>query len=127
MSKDLPPALWPRNSKKIHLLQPEIQPIIRALLRQLWNLGWQPVIAEGLRTKAEQREKVRQGFSKTMNSRHLSGLAVDIIDRRWGWAGPCADKDHQFWIDLANVAEDLGLFSGRNWRMKDVAHVELRK
>ena len=127
MSKDLPPALWPRNSKKIHLLEPVIQGIISALLRNLWNMGWQPVIAEGKRTKAQQREKVRLGYSKTMNSRHLSGLAVDIIDRRWGWHGPCADKDHQFWVDLASEAQELGLFSGRVWRMKDVAHVELRK
>jgi peptidoglycan LD-endopeptidase CwlK len=37
------------------------------------------IITDGLRTKAEQREYVRRGVSKTMNSRHLTGHAVDFV------------------------------------------------
>jgi len=101
--------------------------MIGEVLDRLWALEWQPVIAEGKRTVAQQREKVRKGYSQTMNSRHLSGRAVDVIDRRWGWSGPCADKDHQFWVDLAEQGESVGFFSGRRWRMKDVAHLELKR
>ena len=36
-------------------------------------------ISEGLRTKERQRELVREGKSQTMNSRHLTGHAVDIF------------------------------------------------
>lgn len=36
-------------------------------------------VIEGRRTKARQRELFKSGFSKTMNSRHLTGHAVDII------------------------------------------------
>lgn len=36
-------------------------------------------IIEGLRSKKRQRELVAQGFSKTMNSRHLTGHAIDIV------------------------------------------------
>lgn len=36
------------------------------------------VVLEGLRTMSEQREYVSQGLSQTMNSRHLSGNAVDV-------------------------------------------------
>lgn len=36
-------------------------------------------VIEGMRTKARQRQLNKQGYSKTMNSRHLTGHAVDII------------------------------------------------
>ncbi len=36
-------------------------------------------VTEGLRSKARQQELVKAGFSKTLNSRHLTGHAVDIV------------------------------------------------
>jgi len=42
---------------------------------------WQPVVASGLRSESEQREKVALGYSLTMNSKHRIGNAADIIDR----------------------------------------------
>lgn len=36
-------------------------------------------VIEGYRTKERQRELVRKGASRTMNSRHLTGHAVDIV------------------------------------------------
>ncbi len=36
-------------------------------------------VIEGVRTKGRQRQLVAQGFSKTMNSRHITGHAVDIV------------------------------------------------
>lgn len=38
-----------------------------------------PTISEGVRTEAKQRELVASGKSKTMNSRHLTGHAVDVV------------------------------------------------
>ncbi len=35
-------------------------------------------VVDGLRTVEEQRQLVKEGRSKTMNSRHLKGTAVDI-------------------------------------------------
>jgi peptidoglycan LD-endopeptidase CwlK len=35
-------------------------------------------VIEGLRTKERQKELVKRGASKTMNSRHLTGHAVDL-------------------------------------------------
>ena len=35
-------------------------------------------VIEGVRTKARQAELVKKGASKTMNSRHITGHAVDI-------------------------------------------------
>lgn len=37
------------------------------------------IVIEGLRTVERQRQLVAAGASKTMNSRHISGHAVDIV------------------------------------------------
>lgn len=47
-------------------------------------------VTEGLRTPERQQKLVRSGASQTMNSRHLSGHAVDLaayVDGaiRWDW------------------------------------------
>lgn len=47
-------------------------------------------VLEGLRTVERQKQLVKQGASKTMNSRHITGHAVDLgalIDGsvRWDW------------------------------------------
>lgn len=47
-------------------------------------------VFDGIRTEAEQREYVARGVSKTMNSRHLTGHAVDLVPwinnrLRWEW------------------------------------------
>ena len=48
------------------------------------------VITEGKRTEAKQKQMVASGASRTMNSRHLTGHAVDLAakvgnDIRWDW------------------------------------------
>jgi len=48
------------------------------------------VITEGMRTRERQVELVKAGASKTMNSRHLTGHAVDLAPViggyvRWDW------------------------------------------
>lgn len=51
-------------------------------------------VFDGLRTVEEQREYVRRGTSKTMNSKHLEGKALDLVPiiggvLKWDWDG-CA-------------------------------------
>lgn len=48
------------------------------------------VVTEGLRTRDRQRELFEKGASSTMNSRHLTGHAIDVAARigdeiRWDW------------------------------------------
>ena len=115
-----------RNMKHMDKLILPMQSKVIMILARLDDQGWQPVIASSLRSMKQQREKVRLGYSKTYNSRHLYGRAVDIIDRRWGWRGPTANKNHAFWAALEEAGEAQGLFSGNRWRMRDVAHLELK-
>lgn len=48
------------------------------------------VVLEGLRTRNKQEEYFRRGVSKTLNSKHLTGRAVDLVpfiegSARWEW------------------------------------------
>ena len=115
------------DSIKIDELDKSLQPKIEAILKELTLKGWKPRVAEGLRTVEQQREKVRKGYSKTMNSKHLTGRAADIIDRRYGWNGPASNLNYAFWNDLGKAAVKQGLVWGGNWKsFKDVAHVEMK-
>lgn len=56
---------------------------------------YQIIVVEGLRSIERQKQLVAAGASKTMNSRHIDGHAVDLVvaidgNVRWDW--PMADK-----------------------------------
>ena len=44
-------------------------------------------VIEGVRTKERQKELLYKGVSKTMNSRHITGHAVDIVPVKDGVIG----------------------------------------
>ena len=66
-------------------------------------------VIEGVRTQARQRQLLKQGATKTMNSRHLTGHAVDIapiVDGKISW-------DFNYYYPLAKAmaqaATELGV------------------
>jgi peptidoglycan L-alanyl-D-glutamate endopeptidase CwlK len=66
-------------------------------------------VQEGLRTKARQAQLVAAGASRTLDSRHLTGHAVDLVPLlgtvpRWDW--PLV---YQIVPPLAQAARDLNL------------------
>ncbi len=109
-------------------LDPTFVDKVKQILSTLSQKGWQPRVASGLRSIEEQQEKIDQGKSSLknpQNSKHVQGLAVDVIDKRYGWGGPAADLDFEFWNDLGEVAREVGLTWGGDWKdFRDVAHVE---
>src|SRR3990167_10500617 len=127
---DLKCSSNPRTIKNYNSLRPDFQPWVVKVLAELESLGWEPIIFEGRRTIEEQREKVRLGYSKTMRSRHLSGYAADIVDRRYLWnSGKYMTELRQYAIDIKRIAEGMGIISGTIWKsfgpLGDYAHVEL--
>lgn len=42
-------------------------------------------VIEGVRTKARQQQLFKQGATKTLNSRHLTGHAIDIVPYPLDW------------------------------------------
>jgi len=85
-------------------------------------------VLEGLRTVERQKQLVAQGASKTMNSRHITGHAVDLAPMiggkvRWDW--PLYHKLAKV-IKSAAADEKVPLQWGGDWRaFKDGPHWEL--
>ena len=85
-------------------------------------------VLEGLRTVARQKQLHDQGATKTMNSRHLTGHAVDLAPMiggtvRWDWPlyHQLADV-----VKAAAKAENVPIQWGGDWRtFKDGPHWEL--
>lgn len=87
-------------------------------------------VLEGLRSMARQKELFRIGASQTLNSRHLSGHAVDLGawvsgGVRWDWP-----LYHQISSAMFLAAEELAveLEWGGNWKtFPDGPHFQLSK
>jgi hypothetical protein len=113
------------NTRNLDGLESDFRARVENILRELTRQGWQPVVAEGRRTAAQQKAKFDAGVSRTLNSAHMHGLGADIIDQRYGWS---IGQNHAFWLALRNAATAQGLTAGYDWNLpgigRDVAHVE---
>ena len=85
-------------------------------------------VTEGLRSVDRQRQLVAQGASKTMNSRHITGHAVDLVayvDGSVNWSWPLY---HKIADAMKRAANSLGvpIVWGGDWKsFKDGPHFEL--
>lgn len=85
-------------------------------------------VLEGVRSKARQEQLVRAGASQTMNSRHITGHAVDLGayvsgSVRWDWP-----LYHKIADAVKQAAAELGvpIEWGGDWRtFKDGPHFQL--
>lgn len=87
-----------------------------------------PIVTEGRRSYDRQASLVKAGASRTMNSRHLSGHAVDIAfvvngKVRWDWPLYKAFADV---MKLEAGRAGIKIVWGGDWRtFKDGPHFEL--
>ena len=80
------------------------------------------VVIQGLRTIEEQKALVAKGASKTMKSKHLDGLAVDLmayIDGRGSWELNVYDNIANAMREAA-VDEGLPIRWGAAWHIPDI-------
>lgn len=86
------------------------------------------MVTEGLRTKERQRKLVAAGASRTMNSRHLTGHAVDVaalVDGKVRWDWPLYPRIAKAFRDAARQ-EGVKIVWGGDWpRLRDGPHFEL--
>jgi peptidoglycan LD-endopeptidase CwlK len=115
-----------RSLKSMKGIHPELRRVIN---RALQESPRDFVVIEGLRTEERQRELVASGASKTMNSRHLTGHAVDLVpignDGKAAFDWPLY---HQLAPAVKAAAEKDGvkIVWGGDWRtFKDGPHFEL--
>lgn len=87
------------------------------------------MVGEGLRSLARQNHLVKQGKSKTMNSRHITGHAVDL----WAVVGGKISWDWQYYDDIASAMRQsanvcqVPIVWGAVWdkRLNDIENVNI--
>jgi len=120
-------VLGTRSLNNLQGVHEDLQKVVQRAL-QLSNQDF--TVIEGLRTITRQRELVRGGFSKTMNSRHLTGHAVDIvpypIPRDWRKYKSTQWKEIASCMKKAAEELDVDLDWGGDWKsFVDKPHYQL--
>lgn len=114
-----------RSEQRLAGVHPDLVRVVRRAL-QLSEVDF--VVTEGRRSTARQAELVKAGASQTMNSRHITGHAVDLAPYiggqvRWDWP-----PFHKLAEAMKAAAKELGvpLVWGGDWvTLKDGPHFEL--
>lgn len=80
-------ALSTRSLQRLSGVHPDLIAVVK---RAIVISGIDFVVLEGVRSVARQKELFNAGASKTMNSRHITGHAVDLGalvggEVRWDW------------------------------------------
>ncbi len=119
---------WNPTPAALKGLEPAFRVKVEAVLKELQENGWQPVVVSGKRSKKQQKKILAAGRSRTMKSLHLCGRAADLMDRRYGWKGEAASPKFAFWQALGIAARRQGLVWGGDWKsFQDVPHIQTKK
>lgn len=116
-------------SRLLDDLSPRFKPLAIELLARLAEAQIPVLVVDTLRTEDEQKANIAKGVSWTLNSKHLTGDAIDIVPYQvYSVDGP--DKllwstDHPIWLKVGWIGEKLGLRWGGRWKVKDMGHFEL--
>ena len=98
----------------------KLAPIMQECLAALWGLR-SFIVVETLRTHQRQLMLLKQGKSKTLHSRHLTGMAMDIMPKGGydKWVANDWEKAHDEWDAIVitkgrqpekRIAWDMGHF-----------------
>ena len=120
-------ALGQRSKDRLTGVHPDLVKIIEEAIKES-PLDFS--ITEGLRTKERQKALFDAGKSQTMNSRHITGKAVDIAvikdgEVTWDFKHYQTVADH-----IKKIAKDMkiDLVWGGDWQsFKDGPHFELHR
>lgn len=116
-----------RSLKSLKGVHPDLR---RVIDRALQESPLDFIVIEGVRSEARQRELVASGASRTMNSRHLTGHAVDLLPigpngAEFAW--PLYNKLGPA-VEAAAQAEGVPITWGGRWsRFRDGPHFELKR
>lgn len=118
-------SLGARSLKRLEGVHPDL---VRVVKRAITLTPIDFTVLEGRRTLARQKQLVASGASKTMNSRHLTGHAVDLGayvagSVRWDW--PLYYKLAEAVKEAAKL-EGVPIEWGGDWKsFKDGPHWQL--
>lgn len=114
-----------RSEARLVGVHPDLVKVVRRAL-QISKVDF--AVVEGVRNKERQAELVKSGASQTMNSRHLTGHAIDLApvvgnQVRWDWPlfFPLAEA-----MKAAAAEANIPIEWGGDWRkFKDGPHWQL--
>ena len=117
-----------RSLNSLNGIHPDLRLVIDSALQ---DSPLDFIVIEGLRTKERQKQLVDSGASKTMNSRHLTGHAVDLLpiglNGKPEFAWPLYDKLGPS-VKKTAKAEGVDLDWGGDWKtFKDGPHFQLSR
>jgi peptidoglycan L-alanyl-D-glutamate endopeptidase CwlK len=97
-------------------------PLIEVVKRAIEYTNVDFGVTCGMRTVAEQQELFDKGASQTMQSKHLEGLAVDVV----AYVGSRISWEHNLYDDIADAFKmaaqevGIGIKWGAAWHIPDV-------
>ena len=118
-------SLGPRSKQRLRGVHPDLVKVVERAI-QITEVDF--TVLEGLRTPERQKALVEAGASQTLNSRHLTGHAVDLgawvgDEVRWDW--PLYHKIAAAMKEAARQ-EGVRIVWGGDWkRFADGPHFEL--
>ena len=118
-------VLGPRSIARLQDVHPDL---VRVVRRAAAMSSLDFTVLEGLRTLVRQKQLLAQGATRTLNSRHLTGHAVDLAPMIGGtvsWDWPLYHRLAKI-VKAAAEHEDVPITWGGDWEnFKDGPHWEL--
>jgi hypothetical protein len=119
-------------SRSLNDLAASFRPLAVELLARLVEAQIPVLIVDTLRTPEEHAENVRKGVSWTARSKHLDGLAIDIVPYHTylidGMDKLQWDEDDPVWQRMGLIGESMGLRWGGRFKppaKPDLGHFEM--
>jgi peptidoglycan L-alanyl-D-glutamate endopeptidase CwlK len=117
--------LGPRSQRRLKGVHPDLIKVVERAI-EITTVDF--TVLEGLRDPMRQKKLKDAGASMTLNSRHITGHAVDLgawVDDQVDWSWPLY---HQIAAAMKEAAKEMGvaIVWGGDWRtFKDGPHFEL--
>ena len=117
--------LGPRSKMRLNGVHPDLVKVVERAI-QITTVDF--TVLEGVRDPLRQKKLVESGASQTLNSRHITGHAVDLgawVDDQVDWSWPLY---HQIAAAMKEAAKQVGvpIEWGGDWKtFKDGPHFQL--
>jgi peptidoglycan L-alanyl-D-glutamate endopeptidase CwlK len=117
----MPYQLGTRSLQNLSGVHPDLVAVVKRAI-ELTEQDFS--VIEGIRNIDRQRQLFKSGASTTMNSRHLTGHAVDIAPYPLSW-------DWEYFYPIEGAMKqaaselDVDLEWGGDWKFKDGPHFQL--
>ena len=118
-------TIGPRSKSRLKGVHPDLVKVVERAI-QITTVDF--TVLEGIRDPQRQRTLVDSGASQTLNSRHITGHAVDLgawVDDQVDWSWPLY---HKIAAAMKEAAKQVGvpIEWGGDWRtFKDGPHFQL--